>query len=96
MKIAIEFEEIKRHRHQFIIDYGDEKDLDLICNVEGDSFDDVMNKILSITRYKDSTSSVLSVTENYEGSEENMIQDKIEYFDSYWTKDEELLYGPKE
>ena len=82
MKRAIEFEEKVKIKHQVIVEVADDSEIDDICELTGNSFDDILMQIEDNTNAK-----ILEVNENYitDG-------DGLEYYDDYWTDEEEKRF----
>ncbi len=83
MKRAIEFEETVKIRHQVIIECEYDKQINMVAELDGECFDDIRSRIA------DTGVRILVVNENYA---EDIYS--VEYYDDYWTKDEERVYGP--
>lgn len=79
MKRAIEFEEVIKVRHQIIVEVGSEEELNTICGLSGDSFDDILLQIDN-----DTDAEVLESNEEYFVENE----DGLGYYDDYWTDTE--------
>ena len=83
MNRAIEFEQTLKIRHQVAVEVDDESTLDTICNLTGDSFDDILSKIEAMPNVN-----MLGVSEEYSCD----ADDGLEYYDDYWTEEEERFY----
>lgn len=81
MKRAIEFQENVMYTHQVIIEYDSESELDEVCEIHGSSLYEIIKKI------NDIGVKVIDSSEEY-----SYESDGIEYYDDYWTKNEEKIY----
>lgn len=81
MKRAIEFQENVMYTHQVIIEYDSESELDEVCEIHGSSLYEIIEKI------NDIGVKVIDSSEEY-----SYESDGIEYYDDYWTENEEKIY----
>ncbi len=79
MKRAIEFEETVKITHRVVVDANSEDELDQICSLTGDSFDDILIKIAQNTQAK-----ILESSEEYSSNTDGWV----EYCDDYWTEED--------
>lgn len=79
MKRAIEYKENVEVMHQVIVEVDDEDTLDTICNITGDSFGEILDKISDEPGVK-----ILESNEEYCVDSD----EPIEYYDDYWTDNE--------
>lgn len=83
MKRAIEFEEVIKVRHQVVVEVSSEEELDTVCGLTGDSFDDILLQIEN-----DTDAEVLESNEEYFTDSE----DELEYYNDYWTDTEKARF----
>lgn len=69
------------YTHQVIIEYDSESELDEVCEIYESSLYEIIEKI------NDIGVKVIDSSEEY-----SYESDRIEYYDDYWTKNEEKIY----
>lgn len=84
MKRAIEFEQEVKLRHRIIVELENEADIDMICDLSGMDFNDILYQLNEFDDVK-----ILEKSENFY---EDIASD-VQYYDDYWTKDEIKYYG---
>lgn len=84
MKRAIEFEQEVKLRHRIIVELENEADIDMICDLSGMDFNDILYQLNEFDDVK-----ILEKSENFY---EDITSD-VQYYDDYWTKDEIKYYG---
>lgn len=84
MKRAIEFEQEVKLRHRIIIELENEADIDMICDLSGMDFNDILYQLNEFDDVK-----ILEKSENFYED----ITSGVQYYDDYWTKDEIKYYG---
>lgn len=82
MKRAIEFEEMVKIKHQVIVEVADDNEIDNICELTGNSFDEILMQIEDNTNAK-----ILEINENYVTDGNG-----LEFYDDYWTDNEEKRF----
>ena len=87
MKRAIEFEQTVSFKHRVVIECESDQQVNKICELSEERFDDILLKIGEMDSVK-----VLEASENFSEDENG----NVEYHDDYWTADEAKAYGMDE
>lgn len=82
MKRVIEFEEMVKIKHRVIVEVTDDNEIDNICELTGNSFDEILMQIEDNTNAK-----ILEINENYVTDGNG-----LEFYDDYWTDNEEKRF----